>query len=149
MAITGKKINELDAVTSLTDDSVLPIVKIESGTAENTAKKVAISQIYNYLGISNTVKNPIIVEDLTSTSITLAEAKANTIYKYGTLTNLTITANETSDQEIVIYFTTGATILASFPNTLKWIGDNTLEPEINTSYVISIINNIAVWGSFD
>lgn len=149
MAITGKKINELDSVTSLTDDSVLPIVKIESGTAENTAKKVAISQIYNYLGISNTVKNPIIVEDLISTSITLAEAKANTIYKYGTLTNLTITANETSDQETVIYFTTGATISCSFPNSLKWISDNTLEPEINTSYVISIINNIAVWGSFD
>lgn len=148
MAITGKKINELDAVTNLTDDSVLPIVKIESGTAENTAKKVAISQIYNYLGISNTVKNPIIVEDLTSTSITLAEAKANTIYKYGTLTNLTITANETSDQETVIYFTSGATITTSFPNTLKWFNDSPLEAEINTGYVISIVNNIAVWGTF-
>ena len=35
-----------------------------------------------------------VVEDKTSTSITLAEAKANTIYDYGTLTSLTVTAVE-------------------------------------------------------
>ena len=50
MAITGKKINELDSITSLTNDSVLPIVIVNSGTAENTAKKVSVSQLASAIG---------------------------------------------------------------------------------------------------
>ena len=50
MAITGKKINELDSVTSLTNDSVLPIVIVNSGTSENTAKKVSVSQLASAIG---------------------------------------------------------------------------------------------------
>ena len=88
------------------------------------------------------------VIDLESTTITLDKAEANTVYKYGTLTSLTVSANDTSNLETIIYFTAGATITASFPNTLQWINDNPLEPEINTNYVVSIINNIAAWGSF-
>lgn len=98
---------------------------------------------------SSYVEKPTIVEDLTSTSITLAEAKANTIYKYGTLSSLTITANETSDEEILIYFTSGATCTVSFPNTLQWINEDVLSPDANTKYVISIINNIATYGSYN
>lgn len=95
------------------------------------------------------VKKPTIIEDLTSTSITLAEAKSNTIYKYGTLTNLTITANETSDLETVIYFEAGQTITTSFPNTLQWVNDTPFEPEANTKYVISIVNNIGAWAAYN
>ena len=94
------------------------------------------------------VKKPKVVEDLTSTSITLNKAKANTIYKYGTLTSLTVSDNETSDEEIVIYFTSGNSITTSFPNTLNWVNDNELTPETNTNYVISIVNNIAVWATY-
>lgn len=94
-------------------------------------------------------KIPTIVEDLTSTSITLAEAKANTIYKYGTLSNLTIIANENSDLETVFYFTSDATITTSFPNTLKWVNDNAFSADPNTNYVISVVNNIAAWASFN
>lgn len=95
------------------------------------------------------VEKPTVVEDLTSTSITLAKAEKNTIYKYGTLTNLTVSTNDTSDEEILIYFTAGNSISASFPNTLKWVNDDELIPEANTNYVISIVNNIAAYGSFN
>lgn len=101
------------------------------------------------IGGSDNVKKPTIVEDTTSTSITLAEAKANTIYKYGTLSSLTITENETSDEEILIYFTSGATCTVSFPNTLQWVNEDILDPDANTKYVISIINNIAAYGSYN
>lgn len=50
MAVTGKKINELDEVTSLTDDSVLPAVVVNSDIPESTAKKVSISQLNDYIG---------------------------------------------------------------------------------------------------
>ena len=95
------------------------------------------------------VKKPTVVEDLESTSITLNHAKENTIYKYGTLNSLTVSANDTSDEEILIYFTAGATITTSFPNTLQWVNDMPLEAEANTKYVISIVNNIAAFGSFN
>lgn len=50
MAITGKKINELDSITSLTNDSVFPVVIVNSGTAESTAKKVSVSQLASAIG---------------------------------------------------------------------------------------------------
>lgn len=101
-----------------------------------------------FLGKAQPASSATVITDNTSTSITLAEAKGGTIYKYGTLTNLTVTAVEQSDQETVIYFKAGATITATFPNTLKWINDNTFAPEANTDYVISIVNNIAAWASY-
>lgn len=50
MAVTGKKINELDEVTTLTEDSVLPAVVVNSDIPESTAKKVSISQLNDYIG---------------------------------------------------------------------------------------------------
>lgn len=85
------------------------------------------------------------VTDTTSTSITLSNAVAGTDYHYGTLTSLTITANDTSDQEITIYFTAGNTISVSFPNTLEYIGSAPAF-EANKKYAISILNNICVTG---
>lgn len=90
---------------------------------------------------------PAEVTDLTSTSITLANAAANTVYKYGTLTSLTVTANDTSNLETLIYFTAGNSITVSLPQTLKTIGDITFDA--NTAYVLSIQNNIAVLGTIN
>ena len=117
------------------------VIETESG-------KQKVVKIYD-IGGGGSVKKPTIVSDDTSTSISLAQAKANTIYKYGTLTNLTITAVEQADEEIIIYFTAGATITASLPNTLQWVNDNPFAPEANTKYVISIVNNIGAWASFN
>ena len=44
------------------------------------------------LNAVKTLAAPTEITDLASTSITLANAAANTVYKYGTLTSLTITA---------------------------------------------------------
>ena len=115
---------------------------------ETASGKQKVVKIYD-IGGGGSVKKPTIVSDDTSASISLAQAKANTIYKYGTLTNLTITEVEQADEEIIIYFTAGATITASLPNTLQWVNDNPFEPEANTKYVISIVNNIGAWASFN
>lgn len=50
MEITGKKINELEGLINLTDDSVLPIVVVIDNTPEENAKKVTIQQLSTYLG---------------------------------------------------------------------------------------------------
>lgn len=121
---------------------VTTYIKAADGTTDLVIKTYDI-------GGGGSVKKPTIVDDTTSTDITLTEAKANTIYKYGTLTNLTITAVEQSDEEIIIYFTAGATITATLPNTLQWVNDNPFAPEANTKYVISIVNNIGAWASFN
>ena len=85
------------------------------------------------------------VADTTSTTITLDNAVAGTDYHYGTLTSLTVTANDTSDNEITIYFTAGSTIAVSFPNTLQYIGSAPVF-EANKTYAVSILNNICVAG---
>ena len=90
-------------------------------TENGPQKVVKVLDVNGGGGGGSYVEKPTVVEDLTSTSITLAKAEKNTIYKYGTLTNLTVSANDTSDEEILIYFTAGNSITTSFPNTLKWV----------------------------
>lgn len=50
MSIQGKKINELESITELTDDSVLPIVIINAGTPEAKAKQVTLAELSSYFG---------------------------------------------------------------------------------------------------
>lgn len=86
------------------------------------------------------------VIDTTSTTITLTNAVAGTTYKYGTLTALTITAVDTSDEEITIYFTADSTgISVSLPATIEYIGSAPVF-EAGEKYVISILNNILISG---
>ena len=85
------------------------------------------------------------VTDTTSTTITLTNAVAGTTYKYGTLTALTITAVDTSDEEITIYFTAGTSIAVSLPATIEYIGSAPVF-EAGEKYVISILNNVLVSG---
>lgn len=86
------------------------------------------------------------VEDLTSTSITLDRAVAGTEYHYGTLTSLTVTANDTSDLETNIYFTASSTsISVNFPGTIQYIGSAPYF-ETGKTYAISIKNNMLISG---
>lgn len=139
VAQTGTVIHDGGAIDATS------VIQTESGPQ----KVVKVLDVNGGGGGGSYVEKPTVVEDLTSTSITLAKAEKNTIYKYGTLTNLTVSANDTSDEEILIYFTAGNSIAAIFPNTLKWVNDDELTPEANTNYVISIVNNIAAYGSFN
>ena len=85
-----------------------------------------------------------IVADTSSTSATISSVAANTRYTFSeALTALTLTAVVDSNLESEIQFTTdagGCTL--TVPNTLKWIGNNTISA--NKEYVLSIKNNIAV-----
>lgn len=45
MAIQGKKINELDSISTVTDATVFPAVRVEGSTPSSTATKVSISQL--------------------------------------------------------------------------------------------------------
>ena len=92
---------------------------------------------------------PKVVEDLTSTAITIAKAEANTTYKCGTITSLTITEVEDSPLDINVIFTTGTTApTINLPATLESI--NISEGfEVGKKYVLAIQNNIAVIGSIE
>lgn len=72
----------------------------------------------------------------------------NKFYKFGSVTTLTITFSpETPNvlNEYMFQFTSGetATVL-NMPDSVKWIGDHTIEP--NKTYQVSIVNNLAVIG---
>ena len=57
MSIQGKKINELEQVTNLTNETVLPVVVVNNNTPETTAKKVTISQIVSAVPTGITTLN--------------------------------------------------------------------------------------------
>ena len=101
---------------------------------------------------------PVSVEDSTST-YTISALQGNYSYKLGTKTSITITSSTASDLETIIYFESGATGTAiSLPDSITNIGDapeltlasnvNTGTCETNKHYIISIINNIAVWKAY-
>lgn len=87
-----------------------------------------------------------VITYLTETSVTIATVEANTRYEFTQpLTALTLTAVDDSNLESELQFTTdagGCTL--TVPNTLKWIGSNTISA--SKEYIISIKNNVAVLG---
>lgn len=102
--------------------------------------------------------NPTITTD-SGTTYTIASLIGNQSYKLGELTSLTITATTTFDRESVIYFTSGTTPTdISIPDTIVNLGDaptmtasggvNTGTCEASKSYIIAILNNIAVWKAY-
>ena len=123
--------------------------QFQSATPSNTEVYAIDPEFVGNRGLITDANGDIVeranVTDLSSTSITLANANAGTDYHYGTLTSLTITANDTSDEEITIYFTAGNTITVSLPASLDYIGSAPVF-DANTTYAISILNNILVAG---
>jgi hypothetical protein len=111
---------------------------------------VKLGQTNNIIGlvedfIKDFITPPVEVSDSETTAVTLEEAKANTIYIYGTLESLVITAVEVSNLETKIYFGTDADFAyatdLTLPATLKTIG--TVQPAASKNYVMTILNNIA------
>jgi hypothetical protein len=88
------------------------------------------------------VEVPAVEEDLESASITLASAADNTIYEYGELTALTVTAI-TNPGDFIIRFTSGATATTTnFPATMKF--PEAFAPEANMRYEINCSNGYAL-----
>ena len=85
---------------------------------------------------------PETVTDLSSTSITLANAANNTVYSYGELTALTISAIA-NPGEFSITFTSGSTAtVLTVPNTM--IMPDGFSVEANTRYEINVKDGYAV-----
>lgn len=60
----------------------------------------------------------------------------------------TVPANATGTEHIY-YITIGATVHSvTAAEGVKWLGGEAPEPEAGTTLVISVINNLAVWGTF-
>lgn len=86
------------------------------------------------------------ITDLVSTTITLANANANTDYQYGELTALEITANDTSYLETNIWFTAGEGLNSvTIPATL--IPMNDFAPIEGNKCCICIMNNTVLFGT--
>ena len=85
------------------------------------------------------------------TNDTTFELTPNVLHIWDEVALLTLTlqtVEETSYNEFMIQFTSGATATQlSLPETVKWV--NTPSVEANKIYQISILNNLAVIGSWD
>lgn len=85
------------------------------------------------------------------TNDTIFELTPNVLHIWDEVASLTLTlqtVEETSYNEFMIQFTSGATATQlSLPETVKWV--NTPSVEANKIYQISILNNLAVLGSWD
>lgn len=107
------------------------------------------------------VQPKVIPESVTNSNstYTISSLEGNYSYKLGTITSLTISATVISDFETIIYFTSGSTPTSiSMPSSITNIGDaptmatassvNTGTCEASKNYIISVINNIAVWKAY-
>ena len=89
---------------------------------------------------------PATVTDTSSTSITLALAADNTIYNYGELTALTVTAIAATG-DFILRFTSGATATTTnFPASMVF--PEAFAAEANTRYEISVSNGYALVASW-
>lgn len=101
---------------------------------------MAIGQLQG--DVANCVKEPTIVTDRSSTSITLASAADNTIYEYGELTALTVTAIA-NPGDFIIRFTSGATATTTnFPASMVF--PEAFSAEANMRYEINVSNGYAL-----
>ena len=103
---------------------------------------------YSTKAVADTLYAPIrkSVTDTSSTTITLANADANTVYHYGTLDSLTITAADVSDLETIIWFTPSANLTnIVIPDTIKPM--NEFKPISEKLCCVSILNGTVVYGS--
>lgn len=114
-----------------------------------TAQLYKLSAVRVYSPFDLDVLTPKVVEDSTLTTATIAKAEANTTYKYGTLTSLTVTEVENSPLPITVIFTTATSSpTINLPATLESI--NLADGfEAEKKYVLAIENNIAVIGSVE
>ena len=141
--VSGKQLSTNDFTTTLKNklDSVDVNAKVYSVNGQTGVVTIDVPDI--------SILTPKVVEDSTSTTATISKAEANTTYKYGTLTSLTVTEVENSPLPITVIFTTATSSpTINLPATLESI--NLADGfEAEKKYVLAIENNIAVIGSIE
>ena len=141
MALEGKRINELDSLTTVTGETVLPVVYVNGQTTAQTAQKVSIAQI------SSKVQN-----DLTDTleskqdKLTAGEgieiSEENVISAIGTVQNIETISSTSGTIALETNKVYKVTITADTTFTLPSTVDNTI---FNQIYVqLSITGDITV-----
>ena len=128
MAVSGKKINELDAVTSVTNESVLPIVIVSGNNPETTAKKITVQQIINSVPVDvSSVNNKTGAVTLTGNDIKVSTSDDTT---------LDSALNNKQDGFEVIT-NADPTDLVPLPNKIYDFGDTAISALTITSYTKS------------
>ena len=120
----------------------------KANTADLGTMSAKNASDYSTKAVADTLYAPIrkSVTDTDSTTITLANADANTVYHYGTLDSLTITAVDISDLETIIWFTPSANLTnIVIPDTIKPM--NEFKPVSGKLCCVSILNGTVVYGS--
>lgn len=142
MAITGKKINELEGIVNPTLETVLPAVKVEGSTTSDTATKITLQDIKT-ISQEGVLAQPNI-QNLSGTNITINTLTANTIYQCGTISSLTISNFENSYEESLIYFTTNSSdFTLTFTITPTWLEGSQPTLELSKNYILHLRNGIA------
>lgn len=155
------KVSELQNDSGFTTNTgTVTSVRVQAGTGLTSSQSTAqSSSLDTTIGIDSNYKlptntefnakenKPTILTDQTSTNMALA---GNTIYKWtSAITTLEIASAEVSDNETLLYFTTGASITFTDSSNIKWGGDGTAPAlEINTRYCIAIKNGFAEFDTF-
>ena len=132
----------LDAVTSLTSDSVLPVVIVSGGNPEATAKKVTVQQILNSIiaGVSS-VNGKTGAVTLTGLDIKLSPSDNTTLNE---IVNEVVT-----DKQDAFTIVTDAdpTSLIPLPNTVYDFGDTAISELTITSYTKSYDESVIYFTS--
>lgn len=143
-----------------TNTGTVTSVRVQAGTGLTSSQSSAqTNTLDTTIGIDNGYKLPTTTEFnakedkptiLTDESTANMALEGNTIYKWTTaITSLSIASAEVSDNETLLYFTTGAGITFTDSSNIKWGGDGTAPAlEINTRYCIAIKNGFAEFDTF-
>lgn len=122
-------------------------IEVLTTTGESTTAVMSQKAITDELtSIRNNFQKKIVI---VSPSETTKGIEPNKYYKWGTVTSLNITLNTPTDDtilnEYVFEFTSGTTATSlNLPNTIKWLKGVKPTIETNTTYQISIVNNLAI-----
>lgn len=100
--------------------------------------------------INNNYRKKVVSISSTETSKTI---DANTYYKWGTMSTLTISLNTNVDSSILneymFEFASGSTpTTLSLPSSIKWLNGLTPIIQANKTYQVSIVNNLGVIAEF-
>lgn len=146
----------IEATATIANTTGTPSVKVtKSENTDSTSFSFAFSGLKGERGEQGAqglkgdkgdsgIMSSVLIEGATPTQ----SISPNKFYKFESVTTLTITFSpETPNvlNEYMFQFTSGetATVL-NMPDSVKWIGDHTIEP--NKTYQVSIVNNLAVIG---
>lgn len=131
------------ALADVTNNMAVPAGNLGDGQ-DHVVLMSVVKQFCN----QGQVASPATIGDGTGTgAVTIDVLAANTDYKYGELSSLTITALEASQLASSVKFTSGATpTTINLPASMKWAGGETPTVcEASRIYLITVCDGIGVF----